>query len=133
MRPDLFAAVVAHVPFVDVVTTMSDPSLPLTVTEWEQWGDPREEPFASYVLSYSPYDNTRPASYPPLFVTAGLNDPRVGYQEPVKWVARLRDNTTSTHPIVLKVQMGAGHAGPSGRYDTWRETAQALAFVVTVV
>jgi oligopeptidase B len=133
MRPDLFAAVVAQVPFVDVVTTMSDPSLPLTVTEWEQWGDPRAEPYASYILSYSPYDNTGPAPYPPMFVTAGLNDPRVGYQEPAKWVARLRDHSTSAHPVVMKVQMGAGHAGPSGRYDAWRETAQLLAFMMTVV
>ena len=90
MRPDRYAAAVAEVPFVDVVTTMSDPSLPLTVTEWEEWGDPRAEPFASYIAGYSPYDNTMPADYPAIFVTAGLNDPRVSYHEPAKWVARLR-------------------------------------------
>ena len=90
MRPELFASAVAEVPFVDVVTTMSDPTLPLTVTEWEEWGDPREEPFASYMLGYSPYDNTVPAEYPALYVTAGLNDPRVSYHEPAKWVAKLR-------------------------------------------
>ena len=94
MRPELFASVVAEVPFLDIVTTMSDPTLPLTVTEWEEWGDPRSEPFASYMLSYSPYDNTRPADYPATYVTAGLNDPRVSYHEPAKWVARLR----SVHP-----------------------------------
>ena len=88
--PDRYAAAVAEVPFVDVVTTMSDPSLPLTVTEWEEWGDPRAEPFASYIAGYSPYDNTMPADYPAIFVTAGLNDPRVSYHEPAKWVARLR-------------------------------------------
>ncbi len=90
MRPELFRAAVAEVPFVDVVTTMSDPTLPLTSNEWEEWGDPRAEPFASYMSSYSPYDNTVAAEYPAMYVTAGLNDPRVSYHEPAKWVAKLR-------------------------------------------
>jgi oligopeptidase B len=130
MRPELFAAVVAEVPFVDIVSTMSDPSLPLTVTEWEEWGDPRSEPYASYMLSYSPYDNTNSADYPSMYVTAGLNDPRVSFHEPAKWVARLRAVNTGTRPIVFKTEMGAGHGGPSGRYDAWRDIAQTFAFLV---
>ncbi len=130
MRPDRFAAVIAEVPFVDIVTTMSDPTLPLTVTEWEEWGDPREEPWASYMLSYSPYDNTVPADYPAVYVTAGLNDPRVSYHEPAKWVARLREVNTGDRPIVFKTEMGAGHGGPSGRYEAWKDEARTLTFVL---
>lgn len=127
--PDDFAAVVAEVPFVDVVTTMSDPTLPLTVTEWEEWGDPRSEPWASYIASYSPYDNLEARPYPPMFVTAGLNDPRVSYHEPAKFVAKLR-HLSPTTPVVFTCEMDAGHAGPSGRYDRWREEARTLAFVL---
>ena len=133
MRPDLFAAAVAQVPFVDVVSTMSDPSLPLTVTEWEEWGDPRSEPAASYMLSYSPYDNVVDTKYPALFVTAGLNDPRVSYHEPAKWVAKLRSLHAATAPLVFKCEMGAGHGGPSGRYDSWREEARVVAFQLACV
>ena len=129
MEPSTFAAAVAEVPFVDIVTTMSDPSLPLTVTEWEEWGDPRQEPFASYMLSYSPYDNTVGTVYPDLYVTAGLNDPRVSYHEPAKWVARLRAVSPGTK-VVFKCEMGAGHGGPSGRYERWRDEARTLAFVI---
>jgi oligopeptidase B len=132
MRPDLFAAAVAEVPFVDVVTTMSDPTLPLTVTEWDEWGDPRAEPFASYMLGYSPYDNTVAQDYPALYVSAGLNDPRVSYHEPAKWVAKLRAVRTDHSPLVLKTELGAGHAGPSGRYDQWRDEATVLTFVLAV-
>ncbi len=131
MRPDLFASVVAEVPFVDIVSTMSDPTLPLTVTEWEEWGDPRAEPFASYMASYSPYDNSMPADYPALYVTAGLNDPRVSVHEPAKWVARLRSVNQGNRPIVMKTEMGAGHGGPSGRYEAWRDLAQTLTFLHT--
>jgi oligopeptidase B len=131
MRPERFAAAVAEVPFVDVVTTMSDPTLPLTVTEWEEWGDPRAEPFASYMLGYSPYDNTRPADYPALYVTAGLNDPRVSFHEPAKWVAKLRSvGAGVTRPLVLRTEMGAGHGGRSGRYDAWRDEARVVAFLL---
>ncbi len=130
MRPDLFASAVAEVPFVDVVSTMSDPSLPLTITEWEEWGDPREEPFASIIEHYAPYDNTVPAAYPAIYATAGLNDPRVSVHEPAKWVARLRSVNTSDRPILLRTEMGAGHGGPTGRYDAWRDEARTLAFIL---
>ena len=129
MRPDLFASAIAEVPFVDVVSTMSDPSLPLTVTEWEEWGDPREEPSASYMLSYSPYDNLGPHNYPAIYVTAGLNDPRVSYHEPAKWVAKLREIRGNDVPLVFKCEMGAGHGGPSGRYEMWRDEARVIAFL----
>lgn len=129
-RPELFASVVAEVPFVDIVNTMSDPSLPLTVTEWEEWGDPRSEPFASAMLAYSPYDNTVAADYPALYATAGLNDPRVSVHEPAKWIALLRDVSTGDAPIVLRTEMDAGHGGPTGRYDAWRDEARTLAFLL---
>ncbi|HXW78383.1 MAG TPA: prolyl oligopeptidase family serine peptidase, partial [Acidimicrobiales bacterium] len=131
MRPDLFRAVVAEVPFVDVVTTMSDESLPLTVTEWEEWGNPRDDPAAyAYMKSYSPYDNVHPAAYPSMYVTAGLNDPRVGYWEPAKWVAKLRATKTDDNALLLRTEMGAGHQGQSGRYDAWRDEARVHAFIV---
>jgi oligopeptidase B len=133
LRPDLFAAIVAEVPFVDVVTTMLDATLPLTVTEREEWGDPREPDAYARLKAYSPYDNVRAASYPALFVTTGLNDPRVQYWEPAKWVAKLRATATSEKPILLRTEMGAGHGGPSGRYDAWRDEATILAFVCRAV
>jgi oligopeptidase B len=132
-RPELFAAVVAEVPFVDVVSTMSDTTLPLTITEWDEWGDPRAEPFASAMLAYSPYDNTTAREYPALYATAGLNDPRVSVHEPAKWVARLREVGTGGAPIVLRTEMGAGHGGPSGRYEMWRDEARTLAFILATV
>jgi len=129
LRPDLFAAIVAEVPFVDVVTTMLDASLPLTVTEWEEWGDPRDPDDYARMRAYSPYDNVRVEDYPAVLVTSGLNDPRVQYWEPAKWVAKLRVSSTSAKPIYLRTEMGAGHGGPSGRYDAWRDEALVLAFV----
>lgn len=132
MSPETFAGAIAEVPFVDVVNTMSDPSLPLTVTEWEEWGDPRTEPFATYIESYSPYDNTTNEKYPAIYVTAGLNDPRVSYHEPAKWVARLRHVSPET-TVVMRCEMGAGHGGPSGRYDRWRDEARTLCFALSVV
>jgi oligopeptidase B len=133
MRPELFAAVVAEVPFVDVVTTMHDETLPLTITEWDEWGNPATEPLASYMLSYSPYDHTTPRDYPAVFITAGLNDVRVSYHEPAKWIAKLRAVRTNKAPLIMRCEMGAGHAGPSGRYDLWREEARTLTFLVSVV
>jgi oligopeptidase B len=133
LRPDLFAAIVAEVPFVDVVTTMLDPELPLTVTEWEEWGDPRDPVAYARMKGYSPYDNVAARPYPAMFVTTGLNDPRVQYWEPAKWVAKLRSQSTSDNPIVLRTELGAGHGGPSGRYDAWRDEATVLAFVCTSV
>jgi len=132
IAPESFGAAVAAVPFVDVVSTMSDPSLPLTVTEWEEWGDPRVEPWASYMLSYSPYDNVKQRDYPPLYVTAGLNDPRVGYHEPAKWVAKLR--ALDSPPVVyFRCEMGSGHGGPSGRYELWRDEAHNLVFMLRML
>jgi oligopeptidase B len=119
------------VPFVDVLTTMLDADLPLTVTEWEEWGDPVHDDDAYAELrSYSPYDNVAPRPYPALLVTAGLNDPRVQYWEPAKWVAKLREVTTGDAPIYLRTELAAGHHGPSGRYESWREEAFVLAFVL---
>jgi oligopeptidase B len=132
-RPDLFACAVAQVPFVDVVTTMLDESVPLTVTEYEEWGNPNEVEYYEYMKAYSPYDNVRAAEYPAMLVTAGLNDPRVSYTEPAKWVARLRDAKQDHHQLLLQTQMGAGHSGPSGRYESWREEAFVAAFVLNQV
>jgi oligopeptidase B len=132
-RPDLFACAVAQVPFVDALTTMLDDKLPLTVNEFEEWGNPTDPDFYRYMKSYSPYDNVHPAEYPAVLVTAGLNDPRVSYWEPAKWVARIRTVNRSDRPVLLKTEMGAGHAGPSGRYESWREEAFVLAFVVSHV
>jgi oligopeptidase B len=129
INPQRFAGAIAEVPFVDVVSTMSDPSLPLTVTEWEEWGDPRAEPFATYMESYSPYDNTRNVDYPNVYVTAGVNDPRVSYHEPTKWVAKLRHESPKT-TVLFHCEMGAGHGGPSGRYEQWWDEARTLAFAV---
>jgi oligopeptidase B len=133
MRPDLFRVIVAEVPFVDVLTTMLDASIPLTVTEWEEWGDPRDPAAYEYMKSYSPYDNVSEQAYPALYVTSGLHDPRVQYWEPAKWVAKLRTHSTSDAPILLRTEMGAGHGGPSGRYDAWKDEAQVLAFVCQAV
>ncbi len=130
LRPDLCRAAVAVVPFVDVLSTMSDASLPLTVPEYEEWGDPRLPEVAATIRAYSPVDNVREAAYPAVLVTAGLNDPRVGYWEPAKWVAHLRDHDTGDRPILLKTELGAGHGGPSGRYDAWRERALFAAFAL---
>jgi oligopeptidase B len=130
MRPDLFRAVVADVPFVDVINTMADASIPLTAGEWEQWGNPVNEAEYRYMLSYSPYDNVERKAYPAMLVTTGLNDPRVAYWEPAKWVARLRAMKTDDNVLILRTNMGAGHGGSSGRYDALRETAFRYAFVL---
>ncbi len=131
MRPELFQVVATHVPFVDVVNTMLDPTLPLTVIEYEEWGNPEERGFYDYMRSYAPYENVEAKAYPNIVVTAGLNDPRVPYWEPAKWVAKLRSLHTGDNVIVLKTNMGAGHGGPSGRYEKLRETAWEYAFVIS--
>ena len=130
LEPDLFGAVLADVPFVDVVNTMLDPSLPLTVIEYEEWGDPNDPVYYDYIRSYSPYDNVRPTGYPAMLITGGLNDPRVAFWEPAKWTARLRATRTDDRPLLLKTHMGAGHGGASGRYDALREIAMQWAFVI---
>jgi oligopeptidase B len=130
MAPDLFAVAIAAVPFVDVVTTMLDESIPLTVPEFEEWGNPQDPEYYDYMLSYSPYDNVRAQGYPNLLVTAGLNDPRVHYWEPAKWTARLRHEKTGDSVLLLKTQMGAGHGGPSGRYAYLKERALQYAFLL---
>ncbi len=133
MRPDLFKAVVARVPFVDVINTMLDSSIPLTVTEFEEWGNPKEKSFYDYMMAYSPYDNVAAKDYPNLLVTAGLNDPRVQYWEPAKWTARLRVLKTDNNRLLLKTNMGAGHGGASGRYDRLKERAFQYAFMLDVL
>ncbi len=133
MRPDLFKTVVAHVPFVDVINTMLDESIPLTVTEFEEWGNPKNKEYFDYMLSYSPYDNVEAKTYPNLLITAGLNDPRVQYWEPAKWTAKLRATKTDNNRLLLKTNMGAGHGGASGRYDALKETAFEYAFVLDVL
>jgi oligopeptidase B len=130
MRPDLFAVVVAMVPFVDALNTMLDASLPLTVGEYEEWGNPCEKQSYDYIKSYAPYDNVAPKAYPAILVTAGLNDPRVSYWEPAKWVAKLRALKTDDHRLLLKVNMGSGHFGASGRYEHLKETAFNYSFIL---
>ncbi len=130
--PELWGAVVADVPFVDVVNTMLDETLPLTPGEWNEWGNPITDPDVfRYLLSYSPYDNVRAQAYPPLLITAGLNDPRVTYWEPAKWAARLRATKTDDNLLLLKTNMGAGHGGQSGRWTRLREVAEAYGFVIS--
>ncbi|HVL42884.1 MAG TPA: S9 family peptidase [Brevundimonas sp.] len=134
MRPDLWAGVIGGVPFVDVINTMSDTSLPLTPPEWPEWGNPIEDPEAyDYMMSYSPYDQVAPRAYPAVLATGGLSDPRVTYWEPEKWVAKLRPATTSGKPILLKINMEAGHAGSSGRFDYLKEVAHDYAFAVWAI
>ena len=130
MRPDLFRAVVARVPFVDVINTMTDPTLPLTVIEYEQWGNPHEKEYFEYMRSYSPYDNVEPKAYPNLLLTAGLNDPRVSYWEPAKLAAKLRATKTNGNTLLLKTDTTSGHGGPSGRYDHLEEVAFEYAFLL---
>jgi len=133
MRPDLFASVIAVVPFVDMLNTMSDPTLPLTVTEYEEWGNPHDSKYYDYMDSYSPYDNIEDKQYPNLLVTAGLNDTRVSYWEPAKWVAKQRTLKHQNRILLLKTYMGAGHGGDSGRFGRLKETAMEYAFAVATL
>jgi oligopeptidase B len=129
-RPDLYRGIVAAVPFVDVITTMLDESIPLTTSEYDEWGNPNEKTYYEYILSYSPYDNVAKKSYPHLFVTTGLHDSQVQYWEPAKWVAKLRELKTDSNLILLKTNMSAGHGGASGRYNSLKERATDFAFVL---
>jgi oligopeptidase B len=130
MRPDLFQAVINKVAFVDVVTTMSDPTIPLTSLEWDEWGNPQVREHFEYMLSYSPYDNVRPTAYPHILITTGLNDPRVAYWEPAKFAAKLREMKTDSNVLLLHTNYDAGHAGASGRYDYLKEVAIDFAFLI---
>ena len=129
-EPELFAGIVAEVPFVDNVNTMLDPSIPLKVTEYDEWGDPNSFDAFKWMCAYSPYENVISQNYPPMLITAGLNDPRVQYWEPAKWVAKLRTANTSSNVLMLKTEMGAGHGGPSGRYNAWRDEAFVFSFIL---
>jgi oligopeptidase B len=130
LAPDAFAGIVAQVPFVDPLTTILDPTLPLTVTEWEEWGNPLESPEVyAYMKSYSPYENVSDVEYPAILAMTSLNDTRVLYHEPAKWIAKLRA-VAPNGSYLLKTEMGAGHGGPSGRYDAWREEAFIAAWIL---
>jgi oligopeptidase B len=130
LQPELYKGVLAGVPFVDVVTTMLDPTIPLTTFEWDEWGDPREKVYYDYMLSYSPYDQVKEQDYPNMLVTTGFWDSQVQYWEPAKWVAKLRDMKTDDNLLVLKTNMAAGHGGASGRFERLKTTALEYAFIL---
>jgi oligopeptidase B len=131
--PDLFAGIVAQVPFVDALTTILDPSLPLTEIEWDEWGDPlHDADVYAYMRSYTPYENLVDVAYPAIYAITNINDTRVYYVEPAKWVARLRAVLSDSRDVLLKCEMSAGHGGASGRYDAWREIADYYAWMVDV-
>jgi oligopeptidase B len=134
LRPDLWCGVIGVVPFVDVLNTMSDTSLPLTPPEWPEWGDPLTEPAAyDYIASYSPYDRVEAKAYPAILAMGGLSDPRVTYWEPAKWIAKLREKATDANPKLLRINMEAGHGGAAGRFDHLKETALEYAFAIWAV
>jgi oligopeptidase B len=134
LRPDLWKAALVGVPFVDVLSTMLDASIPLITFEYDEWGNPQGPDAYAVMRAYSPYDNLKADTYPPLFVSGGLNDPRVAYWEPAKYVARLRDLARpGSGPVVLKTNLGAGHGGSSGRYAALNETAEEYAFALAAV
>lgn len=133
MKPDLFELVIASVPFVDVINTMLDETIPLTAIEWEEWGNPKVKEDYDYMVKYSPYDNVVEKDYPNMLIKAGLNDPRVGYWEPAKWTAKLRDLKTNDNLLILETKMGAGHMGASGRYDYLKEKAFEYAVLLDVL
>jgi oligopeptidase B len=129
MRPDLWKGMIAAVPWVDVITTMLDTSIPLTTGEFDEWGDPRMKEYYDYMLSYSPYDNVTAQDYPAMLVTTGYHDSQVQYFEPAKWVAKLRAMKTDNNPLIFHINMEAGHGGVSGRFRRYRETALEYAFM----
>ena len=135
LRPDLWAGILAQVPFVDVLNTMLDDTLPLTPPEWPEWGNPIDvaRPTIDRIAAYAPYEQVAAKDYPPIFALAGLTDPRVTYWEPAKWVAKLRATKTDGNPLYLKTHMGAGHGGASGRFDRLKETALSYAFALHCV
>jgi oligopeptidase B len=132
VAPERYRGLIAHVPFVDIVTTMLDESIPLTTLEYEEWGNPHERPHYEYMLSYSPYDNVRPQVYPAILVTTGLWDSQVQYYEPAKWVAKLRNANRGNQPLLFHVNLEAGHGGKSGRYERLREVAREYGFIISL-
>ena len=132
ISPELYNGVIAHVPFVDVVTTMLDESIPLTTGEYDEWGNPNDKECYDYMKSYSPYDNVKKRNYPHLLVTTGLHDSQVQYWEPAKWVAKLRTKKTDDHLLLLKTNMKAGHGGASGRFEYLKEIALEYAFLFMI-
>jgi oligopeptidase B len=133
MAGEKYRAIVAHVPFVDAVTTMLDDTIPLTANEFDEWGNPKDKQAYDYILSYSPYDNVAAKPYPALYVTTGLNDSQVQYFEPAKWVAKLRAMKTDSNPLLFKINMTAGHGGRSGRFERLKETAEEYAFLLNLI
>ena len=133
MAPEKYRGLVAHVPFVDVVTTMLDESIPLTTNEFDEWGNPKQKAYYDYMLSYSPYDQVKKQAYPALLVTTGLHDSQVQYFEPAKWVAKLRTHKTDAQPLLFRTNMEAGHGGKSGRFSRLKEVAEEYAFVLSLV
>ena len=130
MEPEMWAGIIAAVPFVDVVTTMLDESIPLTTGEFDEWGNPKDKEYYQYIKEYSPYDNVEAKNYPPMLVTTGLHDSQVQYWEPAKWVARLREVKTDKNPLLLYTNMDAGHGGASGRFKAFKETAMEYTFLL---
>ena len=130
IRPDLYRGVIANVPFVDVVTTMLDETIPLTTSEYDEWGNPNDPVYYKYMLSYSPYDNVEAMNYPAILVTTGLHDSQVQYFEPAKWVAKLRDIKTDDNILIMQTNMEAGHGGASGRFKRYEQVALAYAFIL---
>ncbi len=130
MRPELFKGVIAEVPWMDVITDMYNTNLPLTTLEYDQWGDPNKKEYYDYMLSWSPQDNVRPAKYPAILATGGLNDTQVPYYSPAKWVAKVRENNLASTPVLFNVNMGAGHGGESGRFARQKLTALKYAFIL---
>ena len=130
MEPQLWRGIIANVPFVDVVTTMLDESIPLTTGEYDEWGNPNEKEYYDYMLSYSPYDNVEAKGYPAMLITTGLHDSQVQYWEPAKWTAKLRDMKTDNHHLYLKTEMDYGHGGASGRFEGYKEVALEYAFML---
>jgi oligopeptidase B len=133
MRPEMFRGVISHVPFVDVLNTMLDASLPLTVGEYEEWGNPNERAAFDRMRTYSPYDNLKEGAYPAIYVRTSIHDSQVMYWEPAKYVAKLRTLKRDSTPLLLQTNMEAGHGGASGRYDSYKERARYLAFILKII
>jgi oligopeptidase B len=133
MRPDIFKGVIAQVPWVDVITTMLDDSIPLTTSEYDEWGNPNDKEYYDYMLSYSPYDNVEVKEYPAMLITTGLHDSQVQYWEPAKWVAKLRDMKTDRNLLILKTNMKAGHGGASGRFKRYKKISLEYAFMLKLL